>query len=269
MTDLDTLDSLLDRLQGTLQFLSESGVSGLHCRPETLKILESWERPGPVPQRAPAPVPETPPPSPSGAVAPVRAPADSTEKGKRSPTLDEVRSVLGECTRCPLSETRRTIVFGEGNPDARLMFVGEGPGGEEDRQGRPFVGAAGRLLTKIIEAMGFSRQDVYIANIIKCRPPQNRNPRPGEIETCYPFLQQQIEAIAPEVICALVKFAAQTLLGTETPISRLRGRFHDYRGIPVMPTFHPAFLLRNADRKRDTWNDIQQIMARLGLERPS
>jgi DNA polymerase len=117
--------------------------------------------------------------------------------------------------------------------------------------------------------MGLTRQEVYIANIIKCRPPQNRNPKPAEIETCYPFLQQQIEAIAPEVICALGKFAAQTLLETESPISRLRGRFHDYRGIPVMPTFHPAFLLRNADRKRDTWTDIQQIMARLGLAPPS
>jgi DNA polymerase len=230
----ETLSGLLERLEGTLRYLGDSGVSGLHCRPETVEIVRSWERPLPS-----------------------------------APSLAAVREELGDCTRCPLSGTRQNIVFGEGSPKARLLFVGEGPGRDEDLQGRPFVGAAGQLLTKIIQAMGLSREEVYIANIIKCRPPQNRNPLPNEIETCFPFLRKQIEAIRPEVICALGKFAAQTLLQTELPISRLRGRFHEYRGIPVMPTFHPAFLLRNADRKRDTWNDIQLIMGRLGLVLPN
>ena len=173
-----------------------------------------------------------------------------------------------ECTQCGLCEKRTQVVFGEGNPNADLMFIGEGPGYDEDIQGRPFVGKAGQLLTKIIEAMGLKRSDVYIANCVKCRPPQNRNPLPDEIAACNPYLKRQIDLIQPKVICALGKFAAQTLLGTERPISRLRGQFEDYQGIKLMPTFHPAYLLRNPQDKKLVWQDMQKIMADLGLALP-
>ncbi len=171
---------------------------------------------------------------------------------------------IGDCHRCKLAPSRTQIVFGVGNPRANLMFVGEAPGAEEDAQGVPFVGAAGQLLTKIIEAMGLRRHDVYIANIIKCRPPGNRNPQPDEIASCEPFLIAQLDIIAPKVICALGTFAAQTLLKTNNPISRLRGRWHAYQGIPLMPTFHPAYLLRNPGEKKVVWADVQLIMAKLG-----
>ncbi|HRT61472.1 MAG TPA: uracil-DNA glycosylase [Syntrophales bacterium] len=178
-------------------------------------------------------------------------------------TLDDVRRELGDCKRCPLHRTRRNLVFGEGNPSARLVFIGEAPGEEEDLQGRPFVGRAGQLLTKIIGAMGLKRSDVYICNILKCRPPQNRNPRQEEMETCEPFLRMQIEAIRPRVICALGTFAARRILETDAPITVLRGRFHDCRGIPVMPTYHPAYLLRNPEAKKQVWEDVQMIMKML------
>lgn len=180
-------------------------------------------------------------------------------------SLEAIRSDLTDCRRCGLSAKRTQIVFGDGCDQARLVFVGEGPGYEEDKQGKPFVGAAGRLLNRILEAMHLSREDVYICNIVKCRPPNNRNPKPDEISTCVPFLKRQLRAIKPEFICALGKFAAQTLLQTEEPISKLRGRFHVYQGIPVMPTYHPAYLLRNPGSKRDVWNDMQQLMKCLGL----
>jgi uracil-DNA glycosylase family 4 len=159
-------------------------------------------------------------------------------------------------------------VFGEGNPNAQLVFVGEGPGFDEDQSGRPFVGAAGGLLTKIIVAMHLTREMVYIGNVVKCRPPGNRNPAPGEIHQCLPFLKRQLAAIRPRVICALGKVAAQTLLETDTPISRLRGQFHEAMGIAVMPTFHPAYLLRNPEKKRDVWSDVQQIMKMLEVSEP-
>jgi uracil-DNA glycosylase len=178
-------------------------------------------------------------------------------------TLADIREDLGNCQRCPLHETRQNLVFGEGSPQADVVFVGEAPGADEDRQGRPFVGRAGQLLTKIIEAMGLKREEVYICNILKCRPPENRNPLPGEILMCEPFLVRQLEAIAPKVICALGTFAARTLLKTEVPITVLRGRFHDYHGIAVMPTYHPAYLLRNPSAKKLVWEDVQQIMERL------
>jgi DNA polymerase len=159
---------------------------------------------------------------------------------------------------------RTQVVFGVGNPNAKLMFVGEAPGADEDRQGEPFVGAAGQLLTKIIEAMGLSRGDVYIANVIKCRPPGNRNPEPVEVATCKPFLLQQIDIIRPKVIVALGTFAAHALLETDTPISRLRGRVQPFRGgIKLVPTFHPAFLLRSPERKRDVWEDMKKVRALL------
>jgi len=177
--------------------------------------------------------------------------------------LEGVRAALGDCRRCALHGTRRRLVFGEGNPAADLVFVGEAPGADEDAQGRPFVGRAGQLLTRIIEAMGMKREEVYICNILKCRPPGNRNPEPGEIAACEPILISQIEAIGPRVICALGTFAAHTLLKSEAPISVLRGRFHDYHGIPLMPTYHPAFLLRNPGAKKQVWTDVQMIMKRL------
>ncbi|MCC7440529.1 MAG: uracil-DNA glycosylase [Bdellovibrionales bacterium] len=174
----------------------------------------------------------------------------------------------GGCVACGLAATRQTIVFGEGSPRARLVFVGEGPGEQEDREARPFVGKAGQLLTRMIEAMGLRREDVYICNVVKCRPPGNRNPEPAEVAACSPFLHRQLAALRPEVIVALGKFATQTLLQTEEGIMRLRGKFIEYRGIPVMPTFHPSYLLRTPDAKREAWDDLKQVAARLGLAIP-
>ena len=174
--------------------------------------------------------------------------------------LAAIRADIGDCTRCKLHTLgRRQIVFGVGNPNADLMFVGEAPGADEDITGEPFVGRAGQLLTKIIEAIDLKREDVYIANVIKCRPPQNRNPEPDEIERCEPFLFRQIDEIKPKVIVALGKFSAQTLLRTEEPISKLRGRVFDYRGAKLIPTFHPAYLLRNPSSKRDVWEDMKRV----------
>ncbi|HEY5946058.1 MAG TPA: uracil-DNA glycosylase, partial [Kofleriaceae bacterium] len=178
---------------------------------------------------------------------------------------------LGECTRCKLHGTRKSIVFGVGSEDAPLMFVGEGPGEQEDKRGEPFVGPAGELLDKMIEAMGWSRESVYINNIVSCRPPGNRNPQPDEVGACKPFLEARIGAIAPRIIVALGRPAANTLLGTDAPISALRGKFHDRHGVKVMPTFHPAYLLREPDRKRDTWADLKLViaeLARLGVQSP-
>jgi DNA polymerase len=192
-----------------------------------------------------------------------------TTLGRR--TLAQVRADLGECTRCKLHETRRSIVFGVGAEDTPLMFVGEGPGEQEDRRGEPFVGPAGELLDKMIDAMGWSRDTVYINNIVSCRPPNNRNPQPDEVEACKSFLEARIAVIQPRIIVALGRPAANTLLGTDAPISTLRGRFHDRNGIKVMPTFHPAYLLREPDRKRDAWADLKLVMAelaRLGIEPP-
>ncbi|MDO8445586.1 MAG: uracil-DNA glycosylase [Deltaproteobacteria bacterium] len=179
--------------------------------------------------------------------------------------LEGLRSEIGVCQRCKLGKTRTNLVFGVGNPDAKIVFVGEGPGRDEDLQGEPFVGRAGQLLTDIItKGMKMMREDVYICNVVKCRPPENRNPEPDEIDACERFLIRQLEIIRPEIIVALGTFAAQTLLKTELPISKLRGRFHDYKGIQVMPTFHPSYLLRNPDKKKETWEDIKMVIARLG-----
>ena len=184
--------------------------------------------------------------------------------GEKKKLLEALNAEYANCPACALSKTRTHVVFGSGNPDARLLFVGEAPGFDEDVQALPFVGAAGQLLTKIIEAMKLRREDVYIANCLKCRPPQNRNPLPEEITSCSPILQKQIAIIQPKIVCALGKFAAQTLLGTNEPISRLRGRFFDWRdGIKLMPTFHPAYLLRNPDDKKFVWEDMKKIMKEL------
>ncbi len=174
-------------------------------------------------------------------------------------SLEQIRADLGECSRCKLAGGRTHIVFGTGDPGAELMFVGEAPGADEDEQGLPFVGRAGQLLTRIIEAIELKRQDVYICNILKCRPPNNRNPESDEIAACEPFLFRQIAAVKPKVICALGTFGAQTLLRTKEPISRLRGYFVEYRGAKLMATFHPAYLLRNPNEKRKVWEDMQKI----------
>ncbi|MDZ7699616.1 MAG: uracil-DNA glycosylase [Deltaproteobacteria bacterium] len=182
-------------------------------------------------------------------------------------SLEALRAHIGECTRCGLHRNRNKMVFGEGDAGARLIFIGEGPGADEDRAGRPFVGRAGELLTKIItDGMGLTRDAVYICNIVKCHPPKNRDPEPDEIEACLPFLKHQIDIIKPEVICTLGRVAAQSLFGKAFKISSERGRWNDHRGIPVMPTYHPAYLLRNPSAKRDTWEDIKAVMDRLGLE---
>ncbi len=196
--------------------------------------------------------------------APVAAAQDPAVGAAQSiPALIEV---LGECTRCKLAEERTNIVFGVGNLEADLMFVGEAPGRDEDREGEPFVGRAGQLLTEIItKGMKLQRADVYIANVVKCRPPGNRNPKPEEIAACMPFLVRQVQLIRPKVIVALGKFAAQTLLSSDTPITRMRGQWHEFEGIKVMPTLHPAYLLRNPSDKKLVWADIKAVMAELGL----
>ncbi len=173
--------------------------------------------------------------------------------------LPALSQFLAGCMRCKLGSTRTNIVFGQGNAKAELMFVGEAPGRDEDEQGLAFVGRAGQLLTKIIEAIGRTREDVYIANVLKCRPPNNRNPERDEVQTCKPFLNEQIRLIGPRVIVTLGTFAAQTLLETDEPISRMRGQWRTARGVRVMPTFHPAFLLRSPDRKKDVWEDMKLV----------
>jgi uracil-DNA glycosylase family 4 len=206
-----------------------------------------------------------PDPAPSPPREPGPAPSDDATE-----TLDGVRAELGDCVRCRLASGRTNLVFGVGNPRARLVFVGEGPGADEDAKGEPFVGRAGQLLTEIItKGMRLRREDVYICNVVKCRPPGNRNPEPDEVAACEPFLVRQLGAIGPEVIVALGKFAAQTLLRSKTPITQLRGRWFDYHGIMIMPTFHPAYLLRNPGDKRLVWEDIQKVMRVLGLPIPA
>lgn len=192
-------------------------------------------------------------------------PAPETPKAAAPPrafraTLKEVREELGDCRRCKLSRSRGHLVFGEGSPQARLLFVGEGPGEDEDRQGRPFVGAAGQVLNNLIQKLGLVREEVYIANIVKCRPPQNRDPQPDEIASCLPFLEKQIRSIKPQVIVILGKVAAHALLGAKTPITKMRGNWQEYQGIRVMPTFHPSYLLRNIHERKKTWEDMQQVM---------
>jgi uracil-DNA glycosylase len=178
-------------------------------------------------------------------------------------TLDSIRLDLGDCQRCKLAPMRTNIVFGSGNPHAELVFVGEAPGYDEDQQGLPFVGRAGQLLTKIIESIALKREDVYICNVLKCRPPDNRNPEPDEVASCNPFLRRQLAAIRPKVVCCLGTFAAQTVLQIAAPISRLRGKFFDMDGMRVIATFHPAYLLRSPEKKREVWEDMKQIRAEL------
>jgi DNA polymerase len=216
--------------------------------------------------QGPSPVPaqkSTPPPS---LIQLSKAPSLFEERIEND-TLDLIRDAIGSnCTRCKLHKARTKIVFGVGNPKAELVFVGEGPGRDEDAQGEPFVGRAGKLLTQMIEAMSLRRQDVYIANVVKCRPPENRLPEKDEIETCSPFLMRQLFVIQPKVICALGSCAAQTLLQTTQGISRFRGEWFDFRGSKLIATYHPAYLLRNPSAKREVWKDLQKVMAHLGLQ---
>lgn len=197
------------------------------------------------------------------AKAPPRAAA-----GDKAAQLAAIRTDLGECTRCKLHKGRTNIVFGEGNPDAEVMFVGEGPGETEDQMGRPFVGAAGKLLDKIIEAMGYRRADVYIANVVKSRPPGNRAPEPDEVAACSPFLFRQIDAIKPKVIVALGGTALKCLFGDEAKITRMRGKFTEFRGTQLMPTFHPAYLLRNPPAKKEVWEDMKKVLTHIGRPLP-
>ncbi len=224
-----------------LKFAAELGVAGVSRDP-------AWRRREDDRMPAPQPVKDDPPPV---ATLPVFT--------SSAAALAAIKTDIGaDCSRCKLHTLgRRQVVFGVGNPDADLMFVGEAPGADEDIQGIPFVGRAGQLLTKIIEAIGLTRDQVYIANVIKCRPPQNRNPEQDEVETCEPFLFQQIDVIKPKVIVALGTFAARALLRTLDPISRLRGRTYEYRGATLIPTFHPAYLLRNPASKREVWEDMK------------
>jgi len=198
---------------------------------------------------------------------------DAGEKREKAPVPDRagllksLRERIGDCRRCRLYEGRTNLVFGEGSPDAQLVFVGEGPGHDEDVAGRPFVGESGKLLTRIIEnGMGLTREDVYICNVVKCRPPGNRDPEKDEIDVCIPFLREQLRIIGPEVICTLGRVAGQALMGKDFKIGEQRGEWRSYEGIPLMPTFHPAYLLRNASAKRQVWADIKKVMKRIGLE---
>ncbi|HET9768825.1 MAG TPA: uracil-DNA glycosylase [Thermoanaerobaculia bacterium] len=195
----------------------------------------------------------------ASAVAPAAPAAPSAPPAERAARLAQVGTEASACTRCRLAEGRRTVVFGTGNPDADLMFIGEGPGAEEDRQGLPFVGPAGQLLTRIIGAIGLARGDVYIANVVKCRPPGNRDPQPDEVAACRGFLEEQVRLVAPRVLVALGRIAAQTLLGNELPVGRMRGSWHRVFGVPLRVTYHPAALLRNDALKRPTWDDMQVV----------
>jgi DNA polymerase len=240
-----------DQLLEHLVFARELGVDGISRDP--VWRHRAANVPSPLPAPVTASVPETPP-----------APVPAQVFKDRAAALEAVRVDIGDCTRCKLHRLgRKQVVFGVGNPSARLMFVGEAPGADEDMQGIPFVGRAGQLLTKIIEAIGLTRDEVYIANVIKCRPPQNRNPEADEVDTCEPFLFRQIDVIQPKVIVALGKFGAQTLLKTLDPISRLRGRVYEYRGAKLIPTFHPAYLLRNPASKREVWEDMKVVRSLL------
>jgi DNA polymerase len=241
---------LIGALREYLEELQDTGVDWLDLPPARTVPLKSGYLPS---------APDT------------RAEQTVEPHGALSESLEEIRKELGECRRCKLCEGRKNIVFGVGNPKARIVFVGEAPGRDEDLQGEPFVGEAGQLLNRIITRMGLKREDVYICNVLKCRPPGNRNPESEEIELCAPFMLRQVKSIAPDVVVALGTFAAQTLLGTKAPISKLRSRFYDYHGIPLMPTFHPSFLLHNKNDKTkfwEVWDDMVQVLRKLDLPVP-
>jgi len=255
---------LREQIREHLRLYSDLGVRWLRL-PEAKKKTAARRQ-----DKAPAPPPAATKAGPPPAAYKIRVDTSLFEEASATKeSLDAIRGDLKDCRRCKLAPTRTNLVFGSGNPHAELMFVGEAPGADEDAQGLPFVGRAGQLLAKIIEAMELRREDVFICNILKCRPPGNRNPETDEIACCEPFLFRQIAAIKPKVICALGTFGAQTLLRTTEPISRLRGQLIDYRGAKLMATFHPAYLLRNPNEKRKVWEDMQIIRDYLRSLRPS
>ena len=263
-------------LHAYAQELQAGGVEGFPPAPASSTTPVDEGSPGPVAdsraesvEHQPRQAADAPAPPAAFPASPPDTPAPPTPAEEASlaavHTLTELRAEIGDCRRCRLCEKRNTIVFGVGNPDAEIMFIGEGPGYEEDKQGEPFVGRAGQLLTQIItKGMQMQRSDVYIANVVKCRPPENRNPEPDEIAACEPFLVKQLEIIQPRIIVALGKFAAQTLLKDTTPITRLRGKWQSYHGIKLMPTLHPAYLLRNPKDKRLVWEDIKAVLREIG-----
>jgi DNA polymerase len=247
----------MDPLVAHLRFFQDLGVTGVSRDPRWRRR----DRPETIGAEAASTAPE---PADEPAVVPVTLVRSAGE------ALADIRADIGECTRCKLHTLgRKQIVFGTGSMTAELMFVGEAPGADEDIQGVPFVGRAGQLLTKMIEAMGLRRDDVYIANVLKCRPPGNRNPEPDEIQTCQPFLFRQLASIQPKVVIALGAFAARTLLDTQDPISKLRGRVFDFRGAKLIPTFHPSFLLRSPGNKREAWDDLKLALGLLGRKIPA
>jgi len=256
------MSDVRDAVRAHLEFYGELGVDGVSRDP-------AWTRRAVAVAVGAA---SAAPAAPDDLPAALRDDAPDAVPAGESPAaaLIAIRTDLGDCIRCKLhAQGRKQIVYGVGNPSADLMFVGEAPGADEDIQGEPFVGRAGQLLTKIIEAMGYTRKDVYIANVLKCRPPGNRNPEPDEVASCQPFLFRQIDVVQPKVMVALGTFAAQALLDTKDPIGRLRGRAWPCRGRLLVPTFHPAFLLRSPDRKRDTWDDMKLVLKILRGEQES
>ena len=242
-----------DQLAEHLKFYGELGVDGFRRESAWRSRAEAGLKAGTTPDRT-----EGGEKMDAAVVGPGFSPAAAADE------LRAIREDIGDCTRCKLCRLgRKQIVFGVGNPNADLMFVGEAPGRDEDLQGIPFVGRAGQKLTQIIEAIGLRRDDVYIANVIKCRPPENRNPEPDEVEACEQFLFRQVDVIKPKVIVALGTFAARSLLKTDAPISRLRGHVYDYRGAKLIPTFHPAYLLRNPSCRREVWEDMKKVRSLL------
>jgi len=253
-----------DRRGNEAAFASLEAAAAACARPPVLEepsLPKPMSKPAPLKTASPAGLPPivVPPAAPSLFEAVDKIVDDS---------LLKIREDLGDCTRCKLHKGRNKLVFGDGNPKAKLVFVGEGPGADEDMQGLPFVGRAGKLLTQMIEAMGLKRSDVYICNVVKCRPPQNRAPEPDEVETCSPYLLRQIDVIRPKVIVCLGAVAAKTLLNTTRGISNFRGEWLDWHGHKLMATYHPAYLLRNPPAKADVWKDLQKVMAELGLALP-
>ncbi len=247
---------LLEQLKAHLEYFAESGIDGFAPKAVSgaLKLAASVRDKS----KSRAPRPQQPAPSTQTSLF-----AESGPASVRDSSLEEVRDDLGDCRRCKLCQDRTHIVFGSGNPQARLVFVGEGPGADEDRQGLPFVGRAGQLLTRMIEAIQMRRDEVYICNVVKCRPPGNRTPQEEEVAACSPFLVRQLAVLQPEVVCCLGLTAAQTLLQVRTPIGRLRGKIHSFRGARLVATYHPAYLLRNPAAKRDVWEDLKKIRSLL------
>jgi DNA polymerase len=263
--DVEELRAIVGQLRTNLEARGRSGLVGV--------VMAAGKKTAAAPKATVAPAVAAPKAT-AAPAAPVPAPPAEVASPKPrtgQAGLQVLRDEIGDCQRCKLAPSRTNLVYGVGNPDADLVFVGEAPGADEDAQGEPFVGKAGQLLTKMIEAMGYSRADVYICNVLKCRPPGNRNPEPDEVASCEPFLKRQLAAIRPRMIVALGKFAAQCLLRDDTPITRMRGGFRSYEGIPLMPTLHPAYLLRDPSKKKLAWEDLKAVnaaLAKVGIHPP-